>query len=62
MDVISVVNISLKCPILKATREFTPERNPMGVISVDKTSLGCHTSKATRESDIYSTLLIAHTQ
>ena len=50
MDVISVGNISLTCPPLKNTSEFTLERNPMDVISVDNTSLEWTVLKATRKS------------
>ena len=49
MDVISVDNTSLGWIFLKATREFTLERNPMVVIFVDNISLKCPTLKGTRE-------------
>ena len=49
MDVTSVDNTSLNSLASKHTKEFTLERNPMGVISVDNTSLKFPTLKNTRE-------------
>ena len=56
MAVTSAENTSLKSPILKATREFTLERNSMGVIIVENTSLKCPALKHTRKF----TLMIKH--
>ena len=49
MDVIIVDNTSLEWKLLKVTRGFTLERNPMDVIIVDSTSLKCPALKGTRK-------------